>query len=218
MPRTKKPTGLKKVTHHYYRARKNPLFKIINLVIFAAVFAWLGHYFFPSHAADLTSCDTTGHSWPCHNDSVAANDRGLINSWRSGKGFYTLDHAACLDAAASSWAHHEASVGSISEPNVGSLVDKYCPNHYWLAVGANDGVGNSDSNIFNAFLISCLHFRNIADHGAKGNVYNMTMPNGSSCKFTSVHFVHVGTSVWIDKAGHRFVNETFARWQGDPTS
>lgn len=218
MPRAKKPTGLKKVTHNYRRAWTNPFFKILNVVIFAAVFAWLGHYFFPSHAADPTSCDTTGHNWPCHNDSGAANDRGLINNWRSGKGFYTLDHISCLDTAASTWAQHEASAGSISEPNIGTLVDKYCPNHTWVAVGANDGTGSSDSAIFNAFLNSCPHFQNIADHGAKGKVYNMTMPNGSSCRVNSVHFVHFGTSVWITKNGTRYVNETFVRWQNDPTS
>ena len=72
MPRKKKPTGLKKVTHHYRRAWTNPFFKGLNVVLFAAVFAWLGHYFFPSHAV----------TYPYEKPGLASGDFGPTKQQR----------------------------------------------------------------------------------------------------------------------------------------
>ncbi len=211
MPRTKKPTGFKKVTHHYHRAWTNPIFKIINVVIFAAVFAWLGHYFFPSHAV----------TYPYEKPGLAGDDLGRVNSYRSSHGWSTLAEASCLDTIASHWAKSEATNNAIADPSrswLSSQFNTYCSGHYWLSLGANDGFytgatgSGAESAIFQNFLNSCLHLQNIADHGTNSSTVNK--PAGGSCTFTSVGYNHIGTSAWVGSrsGGSLYIAQIFARW------
>ncbi len=51
MARKKKPTGLKKLQYHYGVFWQKPSVKLLHLLVFVAVFAWLGHYLFFAKAA-----------------------------------------------------------------------------------------------------------------------------------------------------------------------
>lgn len=187
---------------------RKPSVKVLYLVIFAAVFMLLGHYLFPSHAL----------TYPYVNSTAASSDRTRIANYRASKGYTTLSVQSCLNTIASNWAKHEASVNAISEPSGSWLVGStgnggqfktYC-NKYWLAYGANDGVGPTESDIFTAFLNSCPHLQNIADHGTGSST--VRTPNGAYCTFKSVAFKYVGVGAWVGSSGKLFVSQIYFRW------
>lgn len=203
MARKKQVKGLKKITYGYRRSWQKRPFKVLYVLIFAGVFMWLGHFLFESHAL----------TYPYQNSSAASSDLSHINNYRSGKGWSTLNETSCLNTIASNWAKKEAAANAISDPGstwFNNQFNTYCSGHYWRSWGANDGVGPTDSGIFTAFLNSCEHLQNIADHGSGSTT--VKTPNGQYCTFNSVGFGRVGTGAWVGSSGYLFVSEFFSRW------
>lgn len=203
MASNKKPTGLRKIGYHYSRAWRKPTVKVVHLLIFAAVFMWLGHFLFPSHAL----------TYPYENTTAAGNDFSRINNYRSGKGWRLYNRAGCLNTIASHWAKKEAAANAISEPDATWMKNQlasYCSGKYWLAWGANDGQGPNDGDVFTSFLNSCEHLQNIADHGTGSTT--VKTPAGKYCTFKSVAFNSAGTGAWEGSSGYLFVSQVFARW------
>lgn len=211
----KKKTSLQRVRVGYSRAWKRPTVKLVHLVVFAAVFMWLGHYLFPSNAL----------TYPYVNNTAASNDRSKINNFRAGKGWSTLSNPSCLNTIASNYAKKEAAANAISDPPstwFNNQFNTYCSGHYWLSWGANDGMGPGDPSIFDAFLASCEHRRNIADHGAAGTSINIgpctdrygKQYGGSYPNYPtkSAAYNRVGTGAWEGSSGRLFVSEIFVRW------
>jgi hypothetical protein len=169
-------------------------------------------------ATTITSGSGSGSSsppltYPYENSGAASTDLGRINNYRAGKGWSTLAEANCLDTIASNYAKKEATANAISDPGstwFNNQFSQYCSGHSWLAWGANDGLGPTESDIFTAFLNSCEHLQNIADHG--NGTSKVSTPNGASCSFKSVGFARVGTGAWVGSSGSVFVSQIFVRW------
>lgn len=197
-PRAKNSKASGSLTARYGRFARRRSGKFLHALIFAAVFIWIGHYLFPSHAL----------TYPYYNGTAASADTSHINNYRVSKGYRAYGTDSCLNTIAGHWAHHEAYYNAISEPSsswLSSQFKTYCPSHYWLALGANDGLGATEGAIFNTFLNSCPHLTNILDHSAKTT-------SGAYCGDTPAGFNHVGSSAYVGSSGSLFINNIFARW------
>ncbi len=203
MARKKKTTPIQKIKVGYTRGWRSPGFRLLYLVIFAGAFMWLGHYLFPSHAETWVARDTS-----------AAADLTRINNYRSNHGWSNLNETSCLDTIATNWAKKEAAQGAIQDPQVAWFNNQFKANcsaafSIYMPWGANDGFGPYDSIIFTAFLNSCPHLLNIADHGTSKST--VIQPNGAPCTFTSAGFNRVGTGAGYSN-GTLYISEFFARY------
>ncbi len=219
MARKKQPKGLKKITYGYSRSWQKKPFKVLYVLIFAAVFMLLGHYLFPSSAI----------SYPYESSNLATTDFNRVTNYRTSHGWRTLNRASCLDTIASHWAKQEATQNAIQDPPAswmnGQLAN-YCSGHYWLAWGANDGMdpghpgSGGELDIFNGFLASCEHLQNIADHGTAGTTINIGACTDkyhvyhSSYNVRAAAYNQIGTSAWVGSYGNGtlYVAQVFARW------
>ena len=216
----KKKSSFQKVRVGYGRAWRRPTVKLVHLIVFAAVFMWLGHYLFPSNA--LTT-------YPYEKPAMATDDFNRVATYRSNHGWRTLNRASCLDTIASNWAKKEAAQNAIQDPSatwMSNQLATYCSSHYWLAWGANDGFSNGlpgtagESNIFTSFLGSCEHLQNIADHGTAGNTINIGACTDrykvyhSSYNVRASAFNQIGVGAWVGSVsgGTLYIAQIYARW------
>ncbi len=91
--------------------------------------------------------------------SDAADYVGLIDQLRASQGLGPLRPDATLDALATQWASHLAGIGGLqhaSDLSVGVT-------RPWAKLGENVGLGPDTGTIFDAFVASPAHYRNLVD-------------------------------------------------------
>jgi hypothetical protein len=84
---------------------------------------------------------------------------GRVNSLRASRGLAPLEQDATLDALATDWARHLAGVGGLmhaSDLSIGV-------SRTWSKLGENVGMGPDTAIIFDAFVASPSHYRNLVD-------------------------------------------------------
>lgn len=84
---------------------------------------------------------------------------GRINSLRSSRGLAPLEEDGTLDALATDWARHLAAIGGLQHASDLSIG----VSRSWSKLGENVGTGPDTGTIFDAFVASPSHYRNLVD-------------------------------------------------------
>lgn len=124
-------------------------------------------------------------------DKNYANDQMYrINAHRAGHGIRSLSRQACLDTTALNWTHKMTNQGYIQHnPNLGNDVTNNC-RVYWTKLGENVGVGYDSAGLFQAFLNSSSHHRNVEDKA----------------------WLYAGVAAVRHPDGRTFVTQNYGRW------
>lgn len=217
MPKAKKTTklSLSKMTKakKIKKLRRTSPIKFWSMILVIIGVAVVGSYALFSFAATTSA---TRH------DDLATADFNRMNNYRSGHGWYTFTSNSCLDGVARAHAQAEAQAGVLSDPNSTWLKNHVIAcagkSNFVSFYGANDGVGGSESAVFNLLLnYDCGHLTNIAVHAAYGNPFTVTSPNGKlTCtEAHSWHPFYVGVGVYSVvqyKITSYYICQIFVRW------
>jgi len=117
----------------------------------------------------------------------------LINELRAGKGLAPMIQDPTLAATSCTWTDHMAATATLAhDPNLGTEIAAAEP--VWTKAGENVGVGGDVTSLFQAFVASPGHYRNLVDPAfTRIGVCVTWMPDGVRM-YTTQRFVATGSA------------------------
>ena len=135
----------------------------------------------------------TAHSAFAQSSSEEGRFVDLINQLRASKGVPPLAIDGGLASTSCGWTDHMVAVATLAhDPNLASEVSSVEAS--WTKAGENVGVGGDVDSLFQAFVNSPAHYRNLVDPAFNGIGVCVTWAADHSRMYTTHRFVANGTS------------------------
>jgi len=144
-------------------------------------------------AAVLVATLGTAHSAFAQSSSEESRFVDLINELRASKGVPALAVDGGLASTSCGWTDHMVAVATLAhDPNLASEVSSVEAG--WTKAGENVGVGGDVDSLFQAFVNSPAHYRNLVDPAFNGIGVCVTWTADHSRMYTTHRFVANGAS------------------------